>query len=53
MIRNSKDFEDALEYYLESQKQKHYREGALCTLGYILVGSILEAQKEGGSNVAC
>lgn len=47
MIRNSKDFEDALEYYLESQKQKHYREGALCTLGYILVGSILEAQKEG------
>ena len=46
MIRNSKDFEDALEYYLESQKQKHYREGALCTLGYILVGSILEAQKE-------
>lgn len=47
MIRNSKDIEDALEYYLESQKQKHYREGALCTLGYILVGSILEAQKEG------
>lgn len=47
MIRNSKDFEDALEYYLESQKQKHYREGALCTLGYILVGSLLEAQKEG------
>ena len=46
MIRNSKDFEDALEYYLESQKQKHYREGALCTLGYILVGSLLEAQKE-------
>ena len=46
MIRNSKDFEDALEYYLESQKQKHYREGVLCTLGYILVGSILEAQKE-------
>lgn len=46
MIRNSKDFEDALEYYLESQKQKHYREGALCTLGYILVGSLLEAQKK-------